>query len=233
LKLTADEERRAPRLAAGPGATTIRARVEVPWVSAERRPMVDNTTISTILIILGAASSGAVVMSAVLVLIQLRQNARLLEATLKQSKATFSLGVLERITDESFPRRRAQMFVTLQKFRETDWKDAFESPEDLEVRNFTYLYELLGQMARQEIVDLEIVLDSLQYIVVRDWQVFEPHARFISKQYNLDYHAYSNFEWLAKEARLHMAHRTEEQKSNADKLTHSEDGSRRRRGGNS
>jgi hypothetical protein len=181
-------------------------------------PMVD---FSTVTIILSASSSAAVVLSAAFVLIQLRQNARLLQTTLNQSKATFSLNVLERITDESFPRRRARMFLTIQKFRETDWKDAFESPEDLEVRNFTYLYELLGQMARQGIVDLEIVLDSLQYIVVRDWQVFEPHARYISKQYNLDYHAYSNFEWLAKEARLHMAHRSVEQKSEAyQALTH-------------
>jgi hypothetical protein len=178
----------------------------------------------TIITILSASSSAAVVLSALFVLIQLRQNARLLSATLNQSKATFSLNVLERITDESFPRRRARMFLVIQKFRETDWKDSFESPEDLEVRNFAYLYELLGQMARQEIVDLEMVLDSLQYIVVRDWQVFEPHARYISKRYGLDFLAYANFEWLAKEARLHLAHRGEEQRSGAyDGLAHSED----------
>jgi hypothetical protein len=177
--------------------------------------------LSIIITILGASSSAAVVMSAIFVLIQLRQNARLLQATLNQSVATFSLNVLERITEESFPRRRAQMYVSLQKFRETDWKDAFESPEDLEIRNFAYLYELLGQMAHSKIVDLEIVLDSLQYIVVRDWQVFEPHARFIAKQYGLDYNTYANFEWLAKEARLHMAHRGEEQKAGAyDGFTH-------------
>jgi hypothetical protein len=127
------------------------------------------------------------------------------------------------------------MFLTVQKFRETDWKDAFESPEDLEVRNFAYLYELLGQMARQEIVDLEMVLDSLQYIVVRDWQVFEPHAQFIAKRYAVDFSAYSNFEWLAKEARLHLAHRGAEQRAGAyDELSHHDEaeggpGSRRRR----
>jgi hypothetical protein len=182
--------------------------------------MVDTSTVFTIL---GASSSAAVVLSAVFVLIQLRQNARLLQATLNQSKATFSLNVLERITDESFPRRRARMFLVIQKFRETGWKDAFESPEDLEVRNFAYLYELLGQMARQQIVDLEMVLDSLQYIVVRDWQVFEPHARYITERYGVDFLAYSNFEWLAKEARLHLTHRGEEQRSGAyDELKHRE-----------
>ncbi|MCI4325588.1 MAG: hypothetical protein L3K00_06885 [Thermoplasmata archaeon] len=177
----------------------------------------------TIITILSASSSAAVVLSALFVLLQLRQNARLLSATLNQSKATFSLNVLERITDESFPRRRARMFLVIQKFRETEWKDAFESPEDLEVRNFAYLYELLGQMARQQIVDLEMVLDSLQYIVVRDWQVFEPHARYISQRYGIDFLAYSNFEWLAKEARLHLAHRGEEQRSGAyNELSHRE-----------
>lgn len=180
--------------------------------------------VTTVIEILSASSSAAVVLSALFVLIQLRQNARLLQATLNQSKASFSLNVLEKITDESFPRRRARMFLTIQKFRETDWKDAFESQEDLEVRNFTYVYELLGQMARQEIVDLEMVLDSLQYIVVRDWQVFEPHAVYIRERYGVDFQAYANFEWLAKEARLHMAHRGEEQKSGAyESLSHSDD----------
>lgn len=180
---------------------------------------------STVFAILSASSSAAVVMSAIFVLIQLRQNGRLLQATLNQSQAAFSLNFLERITDESFPRRRARMFVMLQKFRETDWKDVFESPEDFEVRNFAYFYELLGQMARSQIVDLEIVLDSLQYIVVRDWQVFEPHARYIAKQYKLDVNTYSNFEWLAVEARLHMAHRAEEQKVGAySGFTHEEGG---------
>lgn len=168
--------------------------------------------ISTVIAILSASSSAAVVMSAVFVLIQLRQNARLLQTTLNQSQANFSLSVLGRITDESFPRRRARMFVLLQKFRETEWSGVFESPEDFEVRNFAYFYELLGQMARARIVDLEVVLDSLQYIVVRDWQVFEPHAKFISRQYHLDFDTYTNFGWLAAEARLHMEHRSAEQK---------------------
>jgi hypothetical protein len=171
------------------------------------------TDLTTIYAILGAASSAAVVMSAIFVLIQLRQNGRLLRATLRQQQATFSLTFLERITDESFPRRRARMFVLLQKFKETGWKDVFETPDDFEVRNFAYFYELLGQMARSEIVDLETVLDSLQFIVVRDWQVFEPHAAFIASKYDLDIKTYRNFEWLAVEARLHMAHRSEEEKS--------------------
>ena len=180
--------------------------------------------ISTLFAILSGASSAAVVMSAIFVLIQLRQNALLLRTTLNQSQATFSLGVLERITDESFPRRRARMFGILQRFRETDWKDAFETPDDFEVRNFAYFYELLGQMARSQIVDLEIVLDSLQYIVVRDWQVFEPHARFMQKRYELDVSTYRNFEWLAGEARMHMAHRAEEQKAGAySGFQHAED----------
>jgi|HubBroStandDraft_4_1064222.scaffolds.fasta_scaffold68938_1 hypothetical protein len=179
--------------------------------------------LSTVIAILSASSSAAVVLSAIFVLLQLRQNALLLRATLTQSQATFSLNVLERITNESFPRRRARMFVILQKFRETGWKDAFESPEDLEIRNFAYLYELLGQMAHSKIVDLEVVLDSLQYLVVRDWQLFEPHARFIAKEYGLTYNTYGNFEWLAKEARLHMTHRGEERRAGMyDGFSHEE-----------
>ena len=174
--------------------------------------MADISTL--VLTILSASSSAAVVMSAVFVLIQLRQNASLLRATLTQSRASFSLSVLERITDETFPRRRARMFEILQKFRATDWSGAFETAEDFEIRNFAYFYELLGQMARNGLVDAELLLDSLEYIVVRDWQVFEPHARFIEREYHLDAGvSYSNFHWLAEEARWHLAHRTEERRS--------------------
>ncbi len=161
-------------------------------------------TATDIVTILTASSSIAVILGAIFIVFQMRQNARLIEATLKEGQATVALSMLEKITDESFPRRRKRMFDVLSHFRATNWAGAFESEEDLEVRNFAYLYELIGLMVENGLVDLELVLDTLQYLVVRDWQVFEPHAEFVKSQYKVPFNAWGRFEWLAKQAQRHL-----------------------------
>lgn len=172
--------------------------------------MVDVTDLVTVL---SAVSSLAVIAGAFFIVFQLRQNAKLIEATLRQSRADVSMRLLERITDESFPRRRRNMHQVLRRFKESEWRDAFESADDLEVRNFAYLYELIGLLVRHELVDKEIVLDTLQYLVVRDWEVYAPHVTFVAKQYGVRFNAFSNFEWLATEARAHLDRRVERQQA--------------------
>lgn len=160
--------------------------------------------LSDFITVLSASSSIAVILGAVFIVLQMRQNKRLIEATLREERSNVALSLLERITDESFPRRRKRMFDILARFKATNWADAFESEDDLEVRNFAYLYELMGLMVENGLVDLELVLDTLQYLVVRDWQVFEPHAAYIKKQYGVQFDAWGRFEWLAKQARAHL-----------------------------
>lgn len=161
-------------------------------------------TLSDVIAVLGVSSSIAVILGAIFIVFQMRQNARLIQATLKEGRATVALTMLERITDESFPRRRRRMFEILQRFQATNWADAFESEDDLEVRNFAYLYELMGLLVENGLVDLELVLDTLQYLVVRDWEVFAPHAAFVKSKYNVHFDAWGRFEWLAQEARRHL-----------------------------
>lgn len=162
-------------------------------------------TFSDIVTALSVSSSVAIILGAIFVVIQMRQNKRLIEATLREERSNVALSLLERITDESFPRRRKRMFDIVGRFKASNWVGAFESEEDLEIRNFAYLYELIGLMVENGLVDLELVLDTLQYLVVRDWQVFEPHAAFIKKQYQVTFDAWARFEWLAKQATEHLA----------------------------
>ncbi len=162
-------------------------------------------TVSDVVTILSASSSIAVILGAIFIVFQMRQNGRLIEATLKEGRATVALSMLEKITDESFPRRRKRMFEILSRFKATNWADAFESEEDLEVRNFAYLYELMGLLVENGLVDLELVLDTLQYLVVRDWEIFAPHAAFVKSRYKVPFNAWGRFEWLAQEAKLHLA----------------------------
>jgi len=161
-------------------------------------------TLQDVITLLSASSSIAVILGAIFIVLQMRQNARLIEATLREERSNVALSLLERITDESFPRRRKRMFEIVAKFKATNWADAFESEEDLEVRNFAYLYELTGLMVENGLVDLELVLDTLQYLVVRDWEVFAPHAAFVKSQYQVQFDAWGRFEWLAGQAKAHL-----------------------------
>ncbi len=161
-------------------------------------------TLSDALTVLSASSSIAVILGAVFIVFQMRQNAKLIQATLREGRANVALSMLERITDESFPRRRKRMFEIIGRFQATNWADAFESEDDLEVRNFAYLYELMGLLVENGLVDLELILDTLQYLVVRDWEVFAPHAAFVKSKYNVAFDAWGRFQWLAQEAKAHL-----------------------------
>jgi hypothetical protein len=143
-------------------------------------------------------------LGAVFVVLRMRQTKRLIGATLTEERSNVALFPLARFTDESFPRRRIGMFEILARFKETNWAGAFETGDDLEVRNFACLYELGGLLVDNGVVDLGLVLDTLQDLVVHDWQVFGPHAAYIKKQYGVGFDARGRFEWLAKQAREHL-----------------------------
>jgi hypothetical protein len=165
-------------------------------------------TLGDVVTYLSAVSAIAVILGAGFVVLQLRQNARLLEAALRQTRADISVSLIERITDPSFPQRRSRMHEIVRRFRDTDWKDAWESPDDFEIRNFAYLYELIGVMGKHGLVNVDLLVDTLQGLVVRDWEVFEPHARFMAdrmaERYGLGIRPYSNFGWIAEEIRRRM-----------------------------
>jgi hypothetical protein len=160
-------------------------------------------SVSDVVTWLAAVSSLAVIVGVGFVVLQLRQNARLLEATLRQQRTDVTLSILERLTDESFPRRRAEMHRIIQHFTETDWKGSFESPDDFEIRNFAHIYDLIGVMAKHRLIDLDLLADVLQGLIIRDWDVFAPYAQRMRSGFGF-YRAYANFEWLAGE----IQHRT-------------------------
>lgn len=160
---------------------------------------------------LAAVSSLAVILGVGFVILQLRQNSRLLEATLRQQRSDVTVALIERITDESFPRRRYHMYEVMRRFKETNWKDARETPDDFEIRNFAYIYELIGVMAKHGLVDIDLLTDVLQYLIVRDWATYAPHAEFVRTQYDVKYNPFSNFQWLAEEAQKRLATRVDPQ----------------------
>ena len=153
---------------------------------------------------LSGISSIAVIAGAIFVVFQLRQNAKLIEATIHENRSNIALALLERLTDESFAVRRKKMHEVVKKYRDANWEGFDDSMDDFEVRNFAYIYELLGQLAKDKIVDLSTVRNALQYLVVFDWEAFAPVTNHLMERFKLAVNPWENFEWLAQETKRYM-----------------------------
>ena len=148
---------------------------------------------------LSVVSSVAVVAGAVFGVFQLRQNAKLIDATVKANKSAIAFSMFERIVDDSFVRRRKNVYDTVAKYGPNNWEGLVGTLEDLEARNYAYMFELFGQLVKDGIVDLVTVMNALKYIVVTDWNVMEPMLTHLNRHYGLKLNPWGNFEWLAKE----------------------------------
>src|SRR5207244_8442993 len=150
---------------------------------------------------LSAVSSIAIILGAVFVVFQLKKNAKQIKTASLETKSNISFSVLEKITEESFARRRKNMHDAVKKYSKINWEGFDDSLEDFEARNFGYIYELIGELVREGIIDLTIAIHSLRYLVVFDWQTFEPLVKHLMERYRVLVNPYENFEWLAQETR--------------------------------
>src|SRR5207237_4958340 len=153
---------------------------------------------------LSAVSSIAIILGAVFVIFQLRPNARLIRTANFETKANMSFSVLEIITEESFARRRKNMHDAIKKYSQINWEGFDNSLEDFEARNFGYIYELIGELVREGIIDFTIAIHSLRYLLVFDWQRFEPCVKHLMERLKVPVNPYENFEWLAQETRKYL-----------------------------
>ncbi len=153
---------------------------------------------------LAAISSVAVIAGAGFVVLQLRQNAGILRATLRQERSNSAFSMLEKITHESFAKRRARMYEIERKAQASNWEGFDNSEDDFEARNFAYIYELYGVLVREEILEFRLTAETLKYLVVNDWATFKPHSEHIMKTYGLKVNPWEDFEWLAAKVSEHM-----------------------------
>jgi hypothetical protein len=161
--------------------------------------------LSTLINFLSAISSIAVILGAIFVVFQLRQNAKLIQLTIRENRSNIALALLEKITDESFPVRRKKMHDVVRAAGANDWREFDGSLDDYEARNFAYIYELIGQLTRDGTVDITMIRNALQYLVVFDWDAFAPLSKHLMDVYKLNANPWGNFEWLADETRKYMA----------------------------
>ena len=159
--------------------------------------------IESILRTIGAA---AVIAGTILVVLQLRVNA-------KNVRSRNAFDLIAKVVDPSFPSRRHLLYEVAGKHADGDWTGFDRSLEDFEVRNFANVYEQLGLIARKGVVDIQDVLAALSAQPMADWNTFEPiRARIMDEagkafpplagnQPGLDAIYWPNFRWLAEESR--------------------------------
>ncbi|MCI4353467.1 MAG: hypothetical protein L3K14_08850 [Thermoplasmata archaeon] len=160
--------------------------------------------ISEITFILSAISSAAVVAGAFFIVLQLRQNARLIEATLTQNRNDAAFSILERLTHEATARRRKQLHDVSESRSGGNWDGFFGSLDDFEIRSFAYQYELIGQFTREGIVDIALVTHMMSYAIVADWLAFRPIAEHLHGQFQTATNPWIHFQWLADKCREHL-----------------------------
>jgi hypothetical protein len=96
------------------------------------------------------------------------------------------------------------MHDAIKKYSQINWEGFDDSLEDYEARNFGYIYELIGELVKEGIIDLTVAVHSLRYLLVFDWQRFEPLTKHLMERYKVPVNPYENFEWLAGETRKYL-----------------------------
>jgi len=139
--------------------------------------------LSEITFILSAISSVAVVAGAFFIVLQLRQNAKLIQATLAENRNDAAFNILERLTQEGTARRRKQLRDVSASRSNNGWDGFYESLEDFEIRSFAYQYELIGQFVQEGIVDLDLVTHMMSYGIISDWLAFRPIAEYLDLRF--------------------------------------------------
>src|SRR4051812_572594 len=109
----------------------------------------------------------AVIPGTILVVLQLRVNARSV-----RSRNAFDL--ITKVIDPTFARRRHLLYQTAAERADGDWSGFDRSLEDFEVRNFANIYEQLGLLTRRGVIDIKDLLDALSAQPYADWSTFQP-----------------------------------------------------------
>src|SRR3954451_1192533 len=130
-------------------------------------PTKEHSTVTEIETILRTIGAFAVIAGTILVVLQLRVNA-------KNVKSRNAFDLVAKVIDPSFPRRRHLMYDVAARRAGGDWTGFDRSLEDFEVRNFANIYEQLGLLARRRVVDLQDVLNALSAQPMADWNTFDP-----------------------------------------------------------
>jgi hypothetical protein len=164
---------------------------------------------STILEYLSAASTLAVILGLPFVLLQMRQNTRVIEAAnrqvevgMQQTRTSVFLSLAERISDRDFVMQRREIRQIVARHRKEGWEEFSESADAFEVRAFAGIYESAGTLARLGMIDEDSLVQSIGYLLLSDWRAVEPALHEFENVWKIA--PYPNFRRLAEASERHL-----------------------------
>ncbi|MDA4111665.1 MAG: DUF4760 domain-containing protein [Thaumarchaeota archaeon] len=172
--------------------------------------------LSTLIQYLNAVSAIAVITGVTFVVFQLRQNAKLIEASnkqietanrqaeasIQQNRQQVILSLVDRFTDESLTLRRKRVREIVKKYAANNWEGFHDSDDDYDVRAFIAHYESTGYLARVKIVDVKTIQEAMGSGVIYDWGGLEPAVKHYREIWKIK--IFENFEWLKDSVVMEM-----------------------------
>lgn len=139
--------------------------------------------------VLRTISAGAVIAGTILVVLQLRVNA-------KQARARTAFDLIGKVIDPSFAARRHLLYVVAEKHTHGNWTGFDRSLEDFEVRNFASIYEPLADWTTFQPIRMHIMEEA-----GKAFPALGAHQPGVESIY------WPSFKWLAEESRKWTLHR--------------------------
>jgi hypothetical protein len=172
--------------------------------------------LSTILEVSSGASTIAVIPGIPFIILQMRQNARLVGAAKRQSglvalqsRSEVMLTIAEHTTDHDFILQRKTVSDIIAKRSAGGWDGFVNGTDGFEVRAFALQYESAAIMAKLGLIDEATVLETLGFVIAIDWIALSPAiAEFQKVWVSLTFpnfqHLAARFEeyWKQRGARL-------------------------------
>lgn len=167
------------------------------------------TDLTTFIQFLSAASTIAVILGVPFILLQLRQNALILqtsnrqvEVMIHQTRSQVFLSIAQRLSDREYVFRRKLVRDLVTQYAAKDWEGFLDSNDAFEIRAFAATYEASATMARIGMIDEGTLQRALGYWVVSDWRAIEPAVRQLERSWGVP--AYPNFRWLAESSEAYL-----------------------------
>ncbi len=168
--------------------------------------------LSFVLEVLSGASTIAVILGIPFIYLQMRQNARLVEAAnrrselvARQNRAQVLLNLAEQMTDRAFVLQRKAVRDIVAKYDQQGWDSFVNSVDGFEVLSFAIKYESAALMAKLELIEESALLEILGFLVAIDWMALTPAIRAFEKMWGSM--TFPNFRLLALHAETYWKDR--------------------------
>ncbi|MGI0131084.1 MAG: DUF4760 domain-containing protein [Thermoplasmata archaeon] len=164
--------------------------------------------VGSILEVLSGASTIAVILGIPFIVLQMRQNARMVTAANRQAellafqnRAQVLLNIAEHLTDHDFILARKAVRDIVAQRNASGWEGFVDSVEGFELRAFATQYESAAVMTKLGLIDQRTLVETLGPIIVVDWAAIRPALTAFEKVWGSG--TFPNFRLLADASERH------------------------------